>query len=552
MKRMRLDKRLEVRDMAYSEQYCDSYFKSFIDPVYVWGANITNIKEQSDPHAYMMNLWKTYGSTNGQYNQTYYENKYQDAMSKSGYVSDCSGFMYVINDKKDLTAQGYYNSCTSKGEISSIDLSHSCLLFRGSASKVNHVGYYCASTGESIEMANSQDNFRRQKFNPKNWTYWGKPEFIDYSLTSSVPLVSTPQYLYKGIDISTYQKNVDYRKVKEAGVDFAILKIINKSLQPDSQFEIHYLGCITQGISVSCYNYSYAKTIEEARNAANTVIKTLNGRKMPVYLDVEDSVQKGLGSYLIDIINAYQEVIEREGLIFGLYTGLNFYRTYIAPYSANLKCKNLWIARYYNGYNEMPYNTDPNESYKPMDGIVAWQYTSSGIVSGIPGRVDLSVMYSLPKESSASISPISSPVIPVTGLNPIIKNTVKTNGSKLNVRNKPSMDGNIIGKMNNGADVIIYGVDKTGQWARLSVPNSYWSSISYISSTGVGVVIAEKSLYVRSSDSKSGEIWGVYKSNTKIKILHQSTNTGWYLTVGIDKDGKQIGGWCSNKYIRTN
>lgn len=533
-----------------SEKQANDYFNSFIplNPVYVWGANITNIKEQSDPHAYMMKLHKTYGSTNGQYNQSYYENKYQQAMSGSGWISDCSGFMAQLSSV-DRTAAGFYQHSSITGTIDTIDLNHSCLLFRGSNSKITHVGFYNNETQESIEMANSQDNFRHQRFNPKNWTFWGRPDFIDYSIKENVSVA--PTYLYKGIDISTYQKNVDYKKLKDAGVQFAILKIINKSLNPDNQFEIHYMGCIAYGIEVSCYNYSYATTVEEARQAANAVINVLNGRKMPVYLDVEDNIQKGLRDYLAEIINAYQEVIERAGLVFGVYTGMSFYNTYLLPYRSKIKCQNWHIARYYNGYTPMDFAENPNELYKPPMLTTSWQYTSSGVVDGINGRVDLDVMYALPKE------PISSPVIvptPISSvqLNPVIKNTVKTNGKRLNVRNRPTTDSTIVGKMNNGSNVIIFGVDKTGQWARLSVEKDQWSSMDYISSTGKGIVTAEKSLYIRSSDSKSGEVWGVYKANTVVEILHQSTNTGWYLTVGIDKDGKQVGGWCSNNYIRTN
>ena len=471
-------------------------------------------------------------------------------MSGSGWISDCSGFMAQLSSV-DRTAAGFYQHSSATGTIDTIDLNHSCLLFRGSNSKITHVGFYNSETQESIEMANSQDNFRHQRFNPRSWTYWGRPEFIDYSIQDSQPSPAIPTYLYKGIDISTYQKNVDYKKLKDAGVQFAILKIINKSLNPDDQFEIHYMGCITYGIDVSCYNYSYATTTEQARNAANAVLNVLNGRKMPVYLDVEDNVQKGLGEYLADIINAYQEVIERAGLIFGVYTGMSFYNTYFAPYRSKLKCQNWHIARYYNGYNPMDFSEDPNESYKPNMLTTSWQYTSSGIVSGINGRVDLDVMYALPKGPSSFPVIIPTPTILDTSqFNPVIKNTVKTNGKRLNVRKRPNTDSDIVGKINNGSNVVIFGTDKTGQWARLSVEKDQWSSMDYISSTGRGIVTAEKYLNVRSSDSKSGEVWGVYKANTVVKILHQSTNTGWYLTVGIDKDGNQVGGWCSNNYIR--
>lgn len=531
--------------MAYSESYCDSYFQKFANmsqPIYIWGENITLI---NDPVSEAQRLYKLYGSSTGQYNETYYSQKCQQAYDNHTYASDCSGFFAEISGN-DMTASGYYSSCLEKGSIDSIDLSHSCLVFRGSSTKISHVGYYCKD-GYTYEMSNSNDNFRKQLFNKKNWTYWGKPTFIDYSVSTSISSVST--YLYKGIDISTYQKNVDYRRLKDAGVQFAILKIIRKDLNPDNMFEIHYYGCVTNGIDVSCYNYSYATTIEQARQAANAVLNVLNGRKMPVYLDVEDNVQKGLGEYLADIINAYQEVIERAGLIFGVYTGMSFYNSYLSPYRSKIKCKNWHIARYYKGYTEMPFDEDPDELYKPSMLTTSWQYTSSGKVSGINGRVDLDVMYALP-QSSPIIVP--TPSIPANvKLNSLIRNTVQTGGKNLNVRTKPSTDGQIIGKLPNNTNVVIYGTDKEGKWARISVPNSEWCSLEYISSTGRGMVTAEKSLYVRSSDSTNGEIWGVYKSGEVVTILHQSTNTGWYLTVGKSKDGALIGGWCSNKYIRT-
>ena len=527
--------------MAYSESYCDSYFQqtAAYNPIYIWGCNWHRISDMSEAQK----LYQTYGSSNGKYNQDYYNQKVSQALSGSGYAADCSGYLYEINNG-DSTAQGYYDHCSSKGDISTIDITHSCLVFRGSASKINHVGFYCRD-GYTYEMANSDDNFRRQKFNPKNWTYWGRPEFIDYSIVPEPVVPGTKQYLYKGIDISTYQKNLNYQALKDAGVDFAILKIINKQGDIDSMYMQHSLNLDALGIKIQAvYNYSYATSIDQAVYMANRVIEYLGDRKCAVCLDVEDNVQKTLGSGLIDIINAYQSVVENSGRSFLLYTGLSFWKTYLAPYQANLRCKQLWIARYNKGYTEMDFSEDPDQNYKPMDGILAWQYTSSGKIKGVDGRLDLNVMYREIGESSYT-------PVPIPSLCPTIKNTVSTNGKNLNVRNKPSTDGKVVGKMKNGANVIIYGVDPSGKWARLSVPDSLWTSLDYISSTGKGMVTAEKSLYVRSSDSKDGEVWGIYKSGEVVKILHRSTNTGWYLTVGKSKDGTLISGWCSDKYIRT-
>ena len=150
----------------------------------------------------------------------------------------------------------------------------------------------------------------------------------------------------KVIDVSSYQGKIDWTKVKAAGVEGAILKIIRKDLNPDKQFENNWKGCEKVGMPiVGVYNYSYATTVSKARTDARRVIAVLNGRRAKVWLDVEDKVQKGLGVKLIDIINEYKKEIENAGLEFGVYTGLSFYNSYIKPWYHMINCS-FWIARY--------------------------------------------------------------------------------------------------------------------------------------------------------------------------------------------------------------
>ena len=70
-------------------------------------------------------------------------------------------------------------------------------------------------------------------------------------------------------------------------------------------------------------------TVEEAIAAANRVLEVLDGRKVTVWMDVENTCMRNLGSELIDIIKAYKGVIEEAGYQFGVYTGLSFYGSYI-------------------------------------------------------------------------------------------------------------------------------------------------------------------------------------------------------------------------------
>lgn len=189
-----------------------------------------------------------------------------------------------------------------------------------------------------------------------------------------------------GIDVSSYQGAIDWKKVKTTDVEFAILKVIRKDLNPDKQFESNWKGCNEAGMPIKCvYNYSYATTVSKAKSDAEAVLKILNGRKIAVCLDVEDNCQKGLGQLLIDIINAYADVITKAGLDFYVYTGYSFYKTYIKPY--NLKYP-WWIARY--GKN----NGELGESYKPdVQGMIGWQFTSKAKVNGISGNVDKNIWY---------------------------------------------------------------------------------------------------------------------------------------------------------------
>lgn len=97
----------------------------------------------------------------------------------------------------------------------------------------------------------------------------------------------------------------------------------------------------------------------------------------------------------MEIINAYAAVIEKTGYKCGIYTGQSFYNTYIRPYVSNLSISRelFWIARYYKGYDGMHLKDKVNESYKPPEDIAGWQYTSSGVIKGIKGKIDFNLMY---------------------------------------------------------------------------------------------------------------------------------------------------------------
>lgn len=99
----------------------------------------------------------------------------------------------------------------------------------------------------------------------------------------------------KGIDVSVHNGNIDWQKVKSAGIDFAILRAGYGRLasQKDEKFEQNYAAAKAAGIPVGAYWYSYAMTPEEAELEADVFLSVIKGKQFefPVYYDVEKKKQ---------------------------------------------------------------------------------------------------------------------------------------------------------------------------------------------------------------------------------------------------------------------
>ena len=76
-----------------------------------------------------------------------------------------------------------------------------------------------------------------------------------------------------GIDVSSYQGTINWWAVKQNGIDFAILKVIRKDLNPDKKFEENWRKCDAYDLEVQgVYNYSYATTAFMCTEYMNTDI----------------------------------------------------------------------------------------------------------------------------------------------------------------------------------------------------------------------------------------------------------------------------------------
>ena len=205
-----------------------------------------------------------------------------------------------------------------------------------------------------------------------------------------------------GIDVSDNQGVIDWKKVKEAGVKFAILRTVRRSSKIDKQLENNIKGCIANGIPADFYKYGYALTEAESEREAKEVVLALetlgikSAKDVVIWHDVEDDTQTALSTaQLTKICQAFKKVVEYAGYTYGLYMGkYDFEKGEVKLY--DLGETHVWLARYYDGYVLKPFGQEPNEKYKPTvpgGELWGWQYTSSGRVKGIVGNVDLNVAY---------------------------------------------------------------------------------------------------------------------------------------------------------------
>lgn len=192
----------------------------------------------------------------------------------------------------------------------------------------------------------------------------------------------------KGIDISEFQENVNYKKLKEQGIEFAIIRLgYGKNFsQKDSMFETHFEGLKNAGIKVGAYLYSYAYVKDSAKLEAENTLKIIQGKQfdLPIFYDMEESKQANLGkNTLTDMANEWCRIIKNAGYKAGVYANLNWFKNYLNPYEISSEFNYIWLALWNNDEN-------PNVEF-PVD---FWQYSSEGKLDGIQNFVDLNKCYS--------------------------------------------------------------------------------------------------------------------------------------------------------------
>ena len=213
--------------------------------------------------------------------------------------------------------------------------------------------------------------------------------------------------IFNGIDVSSHNGDIDWRRVKASGIDYAIIRLgytgysrERFSTRYDTAFEYNISGARAAGLPVGVYWYSQAVNTSEARQEAQKLLAKLRSYSidLPVFYDYEFAGvgDRGRLDYawssgavnkatLTANAEAFCNEIQSAGYDAGVYASKSFLEDQIDGASLGRKY-NIWLAHY---NNQTPYNGN----------YYMWQYSSKGRVGGVGGNTDCNFTY-LPKGAS--------------------------------------------------------------------------------------------------------------------------------------------------------
>lgn len=223
-----------------------------------------------------------------------------------------------------------------------------------------------------------------------------------------VSISAFAQERIQGIDVSKYQAQIDWSRVKSSGVQFAMIRTgyggdtSAWNQQTDAYFESNYAGATGAGLKVGAYHYSYATNPSMASDEADFCLHILNGRHLdyPVAYDLEDRSQAGVSpDVMAQIVQTFCGKIQQAGYRPAVYSYVNFYNARLT--SPLIAQYDTWIANFVE--DSAPRFNRP---------YTMWQYSSGGSVQGISGRCDMDYSY-VDYTGTGNVVP-STPMDPMT------------------------------------------------------------------------------------------------------------------------------------------
>ena len=246
---------------------------------------------------------------------------------------------------------------------------HICIVFGGKIKEAGFESYYPKTT-DYLKQRLSMDGKKMLK------VYRAVEKKPDPAPTPTPD--PTPKPPYKVIDVSDWQGQIDWAKVKADGVVGAIIRYADGTTL-DSRFNENMQNAKANGLHIGSYIFSRAKTKAQAEKEAERLYNACKpyGCDMPLYIDLE--VAK-LSKYANTVAQAFIAKMKALGGKPGVYANLNWWNNYLKP-TAKLSFA-MWLAQY-----------NKTMDYKPKSDVGMWQYSSSGKVDGIKGKVDMDECY---------------------------------------------------------------------------------------------------------------------------------------------------------------
>ena len=216
---------------------------------------------------------------------------------------------------------------------------------------------------------------------------------LDFQYDKNNYLYCLRQESYPGVDVSAFQRDIDWQKVKDSGIRFAMLRLGYRGYESGKLVEDEYIqqnlkATKEVGIPIGAYFFSQALTIKEVDEEIDFMLKVLGDYElhMPIVLDWEIPTDTARTAQMdARTLTALQEyfckTMSEKGYTPMVY--FNWHQSNTLLYLNELEDYPFWLALYTNRMT-YPYHVE------------MWQYTASGRVPGIPGDVDINVY--MPKQ----------------------------------------------------------------------------------------------------------------------------------------------------------
>lgn len=300
-----------------------------------------------------------------------------------------------------------------------------------------------------------------------------------------------------GIDVSKYQGTIDWKKVADSGVDFAMIRIgyrtlIDGKIVADSNAKYNMQEAQKNGIKVGGYFFSTAVSNAEAVEEANWVADYVAKYQItyPIAYDCEGYDKVGNRHYGMtntqrtDVALAFMGRIAERGYS-PLFYGAKSEMENDAKWEMNRisSIYSVWVAQYPASYS---HGMDSNYN----GSHIMWQYTNRGTVPGIKGNVDMNIAYfgyAYTEDAKDSEAPEDAKADVEALMNFTSVNETVTAKEKTNLRDKPSQgsDSTVMHTLVNGDTATRTGVSNSG-WSRVVYNGKTYYAVSSYLTTDLG------------------------------------------------------------------